>query len=405
MFTQVDYIETSRQRIDEECPNCGGREMDSFYDAGQVPSHSCLLMASVEEALRFPTGRLSLAYCVSCGFIGNVRYDARHSAYSPEYEETQHFSSCFSEFARRLAQRWVDRYDLHKKLVLEIGCGKGEFLALLCELGPNRGIGVDPSCVPERLGVEANSRIRFIREYYSEKFGALDADVILCRHTLEHIAPTRNFIRTLRTSLGDAKDTLVLFELPDITRILREGAFWDLYYEHCSNFTAGTLARLFRSNGFDVVELERDFDDQYLLLAARPADGPTEMRFALEEDLEQTSRDVDAFCQNGPATIEKWRNRLCEWRRDGKRIVVWGSGSKCVAFFTTLGVKEEVERIVDINPYRQGKFLPGTGHPIVSPEALTAAPPEVVVVMNPIYCEEIREKLLSIGLTPELVAV
>ena len=70
---------------------------------------------------------------------------------------------------------------------------------------------------------------------------------MLCRHTLEHIAPTGRFLRTIRNVIGDRSDTVVLFELPDAVRILREGAFWDINYEHCSYFSPGSLSRLFRA--------------------------------------------------------------------------------------------------------------------------------------------------------------
>ena len=94
--------------------------------------------------------------------------------------------------------------------------------------------------------------MRFINDLYSEKYTDIEADVIMCRHTLEHIGQTGEFIRMIRRAIGERKDMLVLFELPDVTRVLKENAFWDVYYEHCSYFSPGSLARLFRANNFDV---------------------------------------------------------------------------------------------------------------------------------------------------------
>jgi hypothetical protein len=76
-----------------------------------------------------------------------------------------------------------------------------------------------------------------------------------------------------------------------------------------------------------------------------------------------------------------------------------------VSFLTTLGLTEEVALAVDVNPYKQGKFMPGTGHPVVAPEALLDQPPDLVIVMNPIYVGEIASSLRGLGLEPEITAL
>ena len=82
--------------------------------------------------------------------------------------------------------------------------------------------------------------------------------------------------------------------------------------------------------------------------------------------------------------------------------MLWGGGSKAVAFLTTLGVNDEVAFAVDINPYKHGTFLAMTGHEVVGPAALTDYKPDVVIIMNPIYHEEIRKDLAAMDLAPEL---
>jgi SAM-dependent methyltransferase len=387
------------------CPACGARRLESFYQVQDIPAHSCLLMDSRNEALEYPRGQLELVFCRDCGFITNKCYRPALKAYSPRYEETQHFSECFSRFARVLAQRWVDRYDLRGKTILEIGCGKGEFLDLLCTLGKNRGIGIDPGVRPERLGSEANARIRFIRDYYSEKYRDEIGDAVCCRHTLEHIHEPDELLASIRRSIGARDDVILLFELPDTTRVLREVAFWDLYYEHCSYFTAGSLARLFRRNGFTLLELERDYGDQYLLIAARPGDFDGAAPLPLEDDLAATVADVEYFRNIHASVLANWRDRLRNSAAQGQRTVLWGGGSKGVAFLTTLGLQNEIDCVVDINPHKQGKFMPGTGHLVVGPEYLRLHVPDVVVLMNPIYRAEIGETLTSMGLAPQIIAV
>ena len=365
-------------------------------------------MPDAQTAMAYPHGDLRLELCPGCGFICNTLFDPRHNEYSANCEESQGFSPTFNAFAKSLAQRWVDRYDLHGKDILEIGCGKGEFLHLICQLGNNRGIGVDPSYQPARStgGQPASgTQVRFVQDLYSDKYASLPADCILCRHTLEHIAPTRQFLWSIRQTIGDRMNTLVLFELPDIVRILKEGAFWDIYYEHCSYFSPGSLARLFRSCGFDLVELERDYNDQYLLIGARPAAGPTQPRLPLEDDLLELSGVVDHFREAAPRAIGTWRRRIDDLRAVGKRGVLWGSLSKGTAFLTTLKISSEIEYVVDINPHRQGTFMPGSGHRIVSPQFLADYRPDYAIVMNPIYCNEIAAMLAGMGLRTQLLPV
>ena len=383
------------------CPNCGGMRLESFYRVGNIPSHSCLLMDTPEQARSFPTADLELAFCEDCGFITNVIYDESLQAYSTSYEETQHFSAHFSQFARDLAQQWIDHFDVRKKHVLEIGCGKGEFLELICELGDNRGTGIDPGCIPERLSEATRQRIEFLREYYGPKHADLKADVILCRHTLEHIPQTLAFLQQVRETI--TPDTLLLFELPDTKRVLRECAFWDIYYEHCSYFTAGSLARLFRQCGLDVVDLQRVYGDQYLILAAKPSNGSSN-RLPIELDLEQSRSEVDDFKSRIDQSLNHWKQTVDDLSANG-RVIAWGAGSKCVAFATTLGISGQLDYVVDINPHKQGKYLPGTAHAVVGPEQVRERHPVGVIVMNPVYREEIRRELARYGAQPKLICL
>ena len=226
------------------CQLCGHAGMAPFYEVLAVPVHSVTLLPSREEALAYPTADVLLGLCRECGFIQNLLYTPDVQDYSRDYEETQAFSPMFNQFASELAQRLVDTHGLHDKDVLEVGGGKGDFLALLCELGPNRGVGIDPAYVPGRLESEALERITFLREFYSPGFTHLTGDLVCCRHTLEHVGPVAEFTDLLRQSAATTPGSSVFLEVPDTLRVLEERAFWDIYYEHCSYFTLGSLGRL-----------------------------------------------------------------------------------------------------------------------------------------------------------------
>nr|MDT0663772.1 hypothetical protein [Micromonospora sp. DSM 115978] len=128
----------------DACPACASTRLTFFYAKDRVASHSCLLMDSEAEALAFPTGDLRVAFCDECGFVTNTAYEAGMAQYSARYEETQAFSPVFQEFARDLAKRWVHKYELYGRSVLELGCGKGEVLVNKVEQGAGSGVGSDP---------------------------------------------------------------------------------------------------------------------------------------------------------------------------------------------------------------------------------------------------------------------
>lgn len=387
------------------CPNCGHQELAVFYEVSNVPVHSCLMMSSQHEAINFPCGDVVLGFCDRCGFITNTRFDAKWSAYAPNYEDQQSFSPTFNKFSLKLANHLIDKYDLHNKDILEIGCSKGDFLLLLCELGNNRGVGIDPSVVPGRVQSEAANRVTFIQDYYSEKHAKYVGDFICCRHTLEHIQPTAEFLTTVRKSIGDRLDTVVVFEIPDNTRVLKEQAFEDIYYEHCSYFSPGTLARLFRNSGFKVTDLYCDYGEQYLLIEAKPVAEASDKIHPFEETVEQVAADVKLFANKIQAKLQYWKDYLEQAKARQQKVVVWGSGSKCVAFLTTLNTIDKIDYAVDINPHRHGKFIPGVGKEIMPPEFLKTYQPDKVIVMNAIYCDEINQMLQDMGVVTEVVAL
>jgi hypothetical protein len=202
----------------------------------------------------------------------------------------------------------------------------------------------------------------------------------------------------------DGRDDAVLFfETPNVRRVLEEGAFWDIYYEHCSYFTLGSHARLFRRAGFDVTHTYLAYDDQYIIQYGALSGGRP--RLPAEEDLDAVRALARAFPERVAATQAHWRDFVRDRHATGKRVTIWGGGSKGVSFLTTNGLEEEVAAVIDINPFKQGKYLPGSGHKVAEPDNLRSVPPDTVIVMNPIYLPEIGASLAAMGLEPELVAV
>lgn len=389
--------------LDTACPGCARTGMREFYSFSGAPVHSVLLMPTREEALAYPKGEIRLAFCEGCGFISNVSYDPALQHYSGKCEETQGFSETFNSFARKLAADLVERHSLRGKRVIEIGCGKGEFLSMICEMGGNSGIGFDPAYVQGRLATKAD--VRFVTDFYSEKYSEVRGDFIICKMTLEHIGDAGAFLDRVRRSLEGRPDTVLFFQVPDVTRVLRELAFWDVYYEHCSYFSPGSLASLFRASGFDVTSIRRDYGGQYIILEARPAVGKTLKSLPEADDFETLKGLVEYFAENVFQKVSLWKARLREFEKSGLSTVIWGSGSKGVAFLTTLEAGRAISSAVDINPYRKGTYMTGTGHEIVQPEHLVDHKPDAVILMNPVYLDEVEHELRRLNVSTEVLTV
>lgn len=380
------------------CPCCAAPLSDPFYHVGSVPVHSCLMLETAEEAASFPTGSISLAFCSACGFVTNVDFDPYWSAYAPGYEDQQCFSPTFNSFAGRLAEGLIQRYDLSGKRVVEIGCSKGDFLWLLAEHGGMVGVGIDPSAVPGRVPFPSRGSFRLISDYYGTDHLDIQTDLLCCRHTLEHIAPISDTLALIRAHMERNPGSVLCIEVPDASRIWETAAFEDVYYEHCSYFTPGSLARALRRAGFNLLDLRREYQDQYLVAEAVVGSGG-DGTFALEEEPDDTAAMIATFSGRVATGIAHWR----EIFDTEETLTIWGSGSKCVAFLKTVDPKDPPLIIVDINPHRKGKYAPGVTLPISEPGALRDLSHGKTIVMNEIYMREIREMCEKERITTKLL--
>jgi SAM-dependent methyltransferase len=391
---------TSKQHI---CPACHGSSLDEIYHLDAIPVQSCILLDSEKEARDFPRAPLTLLFCDDCGFVFNSVFDLALVDYASTTEESQHFSGTFNTFARTLAAEVAAHYDLNAKHTLEIGCGKGEFLLELAQRTGTVGLGVDPGFIPERLPDADGLQISFRNEYFDPNTIKVEPDLVVCRHTLEHIPDVSRFMADIRQVVGENRNAGLFFETPDVRRVLAEGAFWDIYYEHCSYFTLGSHARLFQKAGMDVGKLYLAYGDQYIIQYAdmKPRTGGIQEA----NDLEAVRELAAHFPQRVSESRKYWTEFVQSRASNGQSVAIWGGGSKGVSFLTTNGLGDEVHQVIDINPHKQGKFLPGTSLRVSAPEDLMKAPPDTVIVMNPVYLPEISASLEKMGLTPELVGV
>ncbi len=396
-----DY--NSQQSI---CPVCSATGIAVFVEILQMPAHCNLLWQTREQAIQAPRGDIRLGFCRDCGHIYNLAFKPELMRYNQAYENSLHFSPHFQSYAKSLAAQLIDRYDLHGKDIIEIGCGKGDFLRLLCELGGNRGMGFDPGYAPDQNGgMTTTEGITFIQDFYSEQYAQYNADFICCRHVLEHIQFPRDFLNGVRHSIGNRLSTIVFFEVPNVLFTLRDLGIWDLIYEHCSYFSSSSLSCLFTSCGFEVCDLNETYEGQFLCIEALPGEGSENHRQNSGNSFGKLASDVAIFGDKYRCKVEAWQDQLERMSRMGQRVVVWGGGSKGVTFFNTLKTHDQIEYVVDINPRKQGRYIAGTGQQIVAPEFLCNYQPDIIIVMNPIYQTEIKQIMGKLGTSADIVWV
>jgi SAM-dependent methyltransferase len=369
----------------DRCPVCAGL-LAPVLEVTDVPVFCNVLWPTREQALAAPVGDIRLAFCGRCGMLRNAAFDPELVRYSPGYENSLHFSPAFRRFAEQLARRLIERYDLHGKQVVDVGCGRGDFLALLCDGTGNRGVGYDPSYP----GTTNGGNPSFVRGFYAGE----GADFICCRHVLEHVEAPRELLDSL------APDATVYFELPDGGYMLRETAIWDLIYEHPNYFTAHALRRLFEDAGYGVLDLDSSFGGQYLYVEAVRGAGRAANGSAAE-----IAPLADAFGRAHDAKVAAWSTRLGELVGAGRSVAVWGAGSKGVTFLNTVAGGQRVRHVIDLNPRKHGRFVPGTGQQITAPESLAGGGVDLVLAMNRLYEDEIRRALDDLGVAAEVVSV
>jgi len=368
------------------CPLCGDPRVAPFVRRMTVPVLQNAPAATRDEARGRAMGALEIAACERCGFVFNRGFDPARIEYAQSYDNTQCCSPSFERYMRELAADLVARHDLRGKRIVEIGCGKGHFLRMLCAAGGNRGFGLDPTYVgPDQVDGGA---VTFVREFYAARHGGLGADFVCCRHVLEHVADPMAMLSQVRLAAGDPR-TSVFFEVPTVDWILDHTCFWDFFYEHCNYFNAQTLGFAFRRAGFEVARTQAAFEGQYLWLEARPGPPPGAVEVAPTGVAESLAR-IRAFEARAEAGFAHWQDRFRHAAAHGG-LAIWGAGAKGVTLANLLDPDAAlIKYVIDINPNKQHTFVPGTGHPIVGPEALARDRVGHVFITNPNYAGEIR---------------
>ncbi len=372
-----------------KCFLCKSPNTFDFFQLPPVPTQDGIMCTSEKEAMEVVKGKIDLRFCQSCGFICNEGYDSSKISFD-DYDFSNDGSPLFRKYVEDLADRLIQQYDLNEKTVLDIGCGDGVFLKVLTAKGNNKGIGIDPGFDFSKHASE-NDQIQYIRDYYSDKYEYLRPNFIACRLVIDLLDDQASFVKMVRKNLDNCPDTIVYFEVPNAAYTFEDRIIWNVVYEHKAWFTPDSFAFLFEANGFEVLNVAPCWNDEFLGIEARPKPMESKPKFPPAKNIQMLSETIADFNADFEDLIRKSLSRIEQVQNENIKTIAWGAGARAVTFFNLFDIKNEVPYIIDINTNRHGKFLPGSGQQIVAPEFIHSYQPDLVIITNPTYAEEIME--------------
>ncbi len=331
-----------------------------LYEATDYPIFQNRVYSTYQEAVNCPKDNIRLVENLETGLVYNENFKPEMMAYDTSYQNEQGVSAYFQQhlnFVSNLIEQSMGKSEL-----VEIGCGKGFFLEMLLEKG-FKVTGFDPA-------YEGNNR-NIINQYF-ERGSKVSAKGIILRHVLEHIQNPLDFLISIKNANNEKG--LIYIEVPCFEWICEHNAWFDVFYEHVNYFRLADFYRMFDN----IIESGNIFGGQYIYVIA---------------DISTLKRPV--IDQNNRVKFpQEFLNSLLSkpLQKHGKSAV-WGGSSKGVIFAllcNRMGMKIDI--VIDINPQKQGMFIPATGLLISKPEEamLEMDDKYTIYVMNSNYLNEIK---------------
>jgi len=362
------------------CPLCFSEDTKIYYEQKNIPVFNNLIYETYKEAVNCKKGNISLTLCNNCGFIFNSQFNNKLLNYNENYDSNQFCSDFFQTYVSDAVDLLVNKYKIKNARILEIGCGNGEFLKLLCQKSGSRGIGIDPAYKGEKRTLN----VRFIKDYFREKYYNFGIDILVMRHVLEHIEEPFSFLNDIIKNLRFSKKLTIIIEVPDFKWISKKGSFWDVTYEHCNYFTKESLNSLFKLNYISQKTIFSTFANQYIITI-----GEFEKKNLIKRPIHVDNRKI---ITDFIISISKKKAEISSMIEKLKGpLIIWGAAGKGVIFTNMLDKKAQKKTafLIDINKAKQGKYCPGVGHKIMPPSILKSEPFKNIMIMNSNYRNEI----------------
>lgn len=309
---------------------------------------------------------LEINQCSGCGL---VQLSNDPVPYFRQVIRAAAVSKEMNEFRAKQFSKFAQKFSLAGKKVVEIGCGRGEFLKIIRDAGMD-AFGIEDAgeavawCNSQGLRVSQG----FVEnENMGIENGPFAAFFIL--NFLEHLPEPNLVLRGICNNLSD--NAVGLVEVPNFDMIVRKNLFSEFTSDHLFYFTKVTLETTLMLNGFEIIESSEVWHD-YIISAVVRKRGKLDLSLFSEKHSQMKME------------LEKYIGKF----RKGK-VAVWGAGHQALAILALAGLAGKIRYVVDSATFKQGKYTPATHIPIVSPETLVSDPVDAIIVMAASYSDEI----------------
>ena len=331
---------------------------------------------------------LKVCQCSGCGL---VQLSNDPVPYYKEVIRAAAFSEAeeMKDFRMKQFGSFVQKNSLKRKKVIEIGCGRGEYLSLMKQVGVD-AYGLEYSensvkeCVKDGLKVSKG----FVQSStYRLNYAPFDAFYIL--NFLEHLPDPNSTLRGIYNNLTDGAVGLV--EVPNFDMVLRNKLFSEFIGDHLFYFTRETLNSTLRQNGFEIVDCKEVWHDYIISAVVHPVKSSVAgMAKPLFHGVKKREKlNLSHFIKYQA----QLKNEIEEYIRrfKGKKVAIWGAGHQALAVISLINLADKIKYVVDSATFKQGKYTPATHIPIVSPDTLNSDPVDAVIVMAASYSDEVAK--------------
>jgi 2-polyprenyl-3-methyl-5-hydroxy-6-metoxy-1,4-benzoquinol methylase len=330
---------------------------------------------------------LEVCQCSGCGL---VQLSNAPVPYYKEVIRAAAFSEEMKDFRTKQFGSFVEKYSLERKKVIEIGCGRGEYLFLMQQCGVD-AYGLEymkksvMECVKNGLKVSKGFIDSSIYEVGNAPF---DAFYIL--NFLEHLPDPNSTLRAIYSNLAD--EAIGLVEVPNFDMILRNKLFSEFICDHLFYFTNETLKTTLKLNGFEIIDCNEVWYNYIISAVVRKMETiPPRPSLPKEGwgDFRAKKIDISHFYEHR----EQIKNEIEEYIRcfKNKKVAIWGAGHQALAIISLTNLADKIRYVVDSAVFKQGKYTPATHIPIVSPDAIDQDPVDAVIVMAASYSDEVAK--------------
>jgi len=370
-------------------------------DLGMSPLANSYLSPARANAME-PFYPLRAFVCAKCFLVQLEAFETPDHIFG-DYAYFSSYSTSWLEHSKRYVEQMIDRFELDEKShVVELASNDGYLLRYFRER-QIPVLGIEPAANVAKVAVQAG--IPTLVEFFGRDTAASivsesAADLLLGNNVLAHVPDLNDFVAGMKILLKPGG--VITMEFPHLMRLIEENQFDTIYHEHFSYFSFLTVRRVFASHGltlFDVDELPTHGGSLRIYGAheddpARPeTDRATELAERERRAGYENVETYGAYAQRVQADKREILSFLIELKRAGNSIAGYGAPAKGNTLLNFCGVGTDfIDYTVDMNPHKQGHFLPGSHIPIRATEALRESQPDVVLILPWNLREEIMDE-------------